>query len=745
MTVKRSAFLARTGSLVVAFTVPAVTRAGAQTQPTKPGGPSASETNPVTGPHLPDNVDAWLAVARDGTVAVKFGKVELGTGIATAIAQIVADELDVAVDRVRVDDADTADTPDQGYTAGSASLSAGAIPVRQAAAEARLALLALGAGHFGVDAAQLETSDGAVRVRGQADHRAAYGELLAGRRIDRTIDKATVTKSPDAYRAVGRSIPRVDLPGKVYGTYAYLQNLRVPGMLHARVIRPASVGATLAHVDESTLRGIHDARIVRRGDFLAVVAPREWDAIRAMRALRASWTGGGLPQFPDTEAAVKSVSVVSEKAIVDTGDAGALGSGALTATYTWPYQTHGSIGPSCAVADVRDDKATVWSSTQGVFFLRGAIAQLLGMNAADVRVRYVEGSGCYGHNGVDDTAADAALISHLAGAPVRVQYMREQEHGWDPKGGAMVMTHAAALDADKTRIAAWRSDVWSPSHSTRPQGEAGNLLAGKLTGAPAPTLTFVGGDRDAKIDYQVPNYRVTMHNLRDGVLHASAMRGLGGTQNTFANESFMDELAHAAGADPLAFRLAHVAGDPRAVDVLQRVARLAEWKPRAAGPAPARAATLRGRGVAFVHYENSEAYVAAIADVAVVVATGAVHVERIAIAHDCGLIVNPDGLRNQIEGNAIQAMSRALKERVTYDRTHVTSIDWHTYPIARFSEIPQVDIALIDRPHEPIKGAGEATTVVIAPAIANAIFDATGARLRDVPFTPDRVAAAVRA
>jgi CO/xanthine dehydrogenase Mo-binding subunit len=321
--------------------------------------------------------------------------------------------------------------------------------------------------------------------------------------------------------------------------------------------------------------------------------------------------------------------------------------------------------------------------------------------------------------------------------------MRDQEHGWDPKGAAMVIAQSAALDPQQ-RIAAWQTDVWSPSHSTRPQGEAGNLLAGKLTNSPAPKYTFVGGDRDAKVNYAVPNYRVTMHNLDDGILHSSAMRGLGGTQNTFANESFMDELAAAANADPLAFRLAHLASDARAIDLLTTLAKLGAWQAKPpAQHVDATAKQMHGRGLSFVRYENTEAYVAAIADVHVDRASGHVRVAKLAIAHDCGLIINPNGLRNQIEGNALQATSRCLKEAVAFNTAGVTSLDWVSYPILTFSEVPDVQIALIDRKYEPVLGAGEATTVVIAPAIANAIHDATGVRLREAPFTPARVLAAL--
>jgi len=722
----RRSFLARSGGIIVAFTLPRAALAQ------------------VVGSGQPDSVDAWLAIDRAGLVTVHFGKVELGTGIVTAVAQIVADELDVPFASVTVPDADTSASPDQGYTAGSASLSTGAIPVRQAAAEARLAVLDLAAAHFSVPASQLVTANGTVSVRSEGRH-ATYAELLAGQAIRRTISKATVVKDPDGYTVVGKSILRVDLPAKVFGSFGYLHNLRLPGTLHGRVIRPYPVGATLASVDESSIAGLRGVRVLKRGNFLGVVAPSEWTAILAMHRLKVTWTGGGLPAAADLKAAVLSQPVLSERAIVDTGEGSGLGPNALSATYLWPYQTHGSIGPSCAVADVRDGKATIWSSTQGIFPLRGALAQLLGLPNAAVHVNYVDGSGCYGHNGSDDAAADAALLSQAVGAPVRVQWMRDQEQGWDPKGPAMILTHSAALDAAGQRITAWRSDVWSPSHSTRPAGDAGNLLAGKLIGVPDAKVAFVGGDRDAKVNYQIPNYRVTMHNLRDGYLHSSAMRGLGGTQNTFANESFMDELAAAAKADPLAFRRAHLANDPRALDLLAALEKLGAWQGRpAAANVDRTAATLRGRGLSFVRYENTEAYVGCIADVAIERKTGNVRVEKLAIAHDCGLIVNPDGLRNQIEGNAIQAMSRTLKERVAHTTSGVTSLDWHSYPIVRFSEVPEVTIVLIDRKHEPVLGAGEATTTVIAPAIGNAIYDAAGIRLREIPLGPGRVAEALR-
>jgi CO/xanthine dehydrogenase Mo-binding subunit len=400
---------------------------------------------------------------------------------------------------------------------------------------------------------------------------------------------------------------------------------------------------------------------------------------------------------------------------------------------------HASIGPSCGVADVRSDRATIWSSTQGPHTLKSALAQLLGMSADQVHVIWTEGSGCYGHNGSDDAAADAALMSQLVGKPVRVQWMRADEHGWEPKGVAMVMDVAGALDSTG-RTVAWDYAVWTPTHSSRPGAQPGgeaSFLAAQLTGATPSDRPSLGGDRNARHTYDIPPTRVVAHLLHTAPLRTSSFRGLGSPQNSFANESFMDEMAHAAGVDPLEFRLRHLT-DPRAIAVLRAVARIANWTPRARPSQNATAATngtAHGRGIAFVQYEGTEAYVAAVADVDVDPAQKTVRVSHVYVAHDCGLIVNPDGLRNQIEGNVIQGISRTLKEAVTFDRSRVTSLDWRGYRILTFAEVPDaIDIELIDHPEVPSVGAGEASTSPIPGAIANAIFDATGRRLRDVPL-----------
>jgi nicotinate dehydrogenase subunit B len=728
----RGNFLKSSGFLLIAFSMEA-SRASAATP---------DEANPL-GVVDPKDLDSWLAIDADGHVTALCGKVELGTGIETALTQIVADELDVPFGAVHVIQGRTGVTPDQGYTAGSKSLQVGAPPLRRAAAEARVTLLGIAAQRLGVDVAALVARDGRIALRDPAGSQAplSYGELLNGQRFSKVVDPAVALKPVADYAYVGKPLARLDIPAKVYGTFEYIQNVRVPGMWHARVVRPMPVGSHFVRYDPASLAGIPGVRVVQVRDFVAVAAADEWAAIRAARALKVTWKGGGLPNFQEQYTIVRNMPS-EPKVVIQRGDpvAGfAKATRTLHATYHWPYQTHGSIGPSCAIADVHADRATIWSPTQGVYPLRDALAELLGLGKAAVHVVYAEGAGCYGHNGADDVCGDAALVSKALRRPIRVQWMRQDEHGWDPKGAAMVIDARAGLDAGGNLVA-WQYDAFTPTHSTRPDGKAGNLLAGQFTGK-TPNSPFVGGDRNARSNYAFADQRVTAHVQKQWILRPSALRSLGAAQNTFANESFVDEVAHAAGADPIAFRLRHL-DDARAKDVLEAVAKLAKWEPGKtlrSGSGDVH----RGRGVALTRYENVNAAVAVIADCDVNKKTGAIHVRDVYVAHDCGLIVNPDGLRNQLEGNVIQASSRTLKEEIRYDRQHVTTLDWASYPIIRFTEVPNVHITLIDRPELPSLGAGEPTTAVIAPAIANAVFAAVGARCRTVPLTPERVLAAL--
>jgi len=481
------------------------------------------------------------------------------------------------------------------------------------------------------------------------------------------------------------------------------------------------------------------------------VAEREEQAARAVKALAPKWSATPvLPNTPELFTRFKALATTS-RVVGENGNADAtLRSAArvVRASYTWPFQLHASIGASCAVADVRNGKATVWSATQGAHQLCAPIATLLGFAPDAVRVIFTEGSGCYGHNGSDDVAGDAALLSQAVGRPVRVQWTREDEHAWEPEGPAMLFEMAGAV-GDDGRISAWTYDAWTPTHGSRPTRDPATLVAGMLVAGKAPSGEFSGGgggERNARTTYVLPNERVTSHPVPSFPLRTSSLRGLGSPQNSFANECFVDELARAGGIDPVELRRRHLE-DPRARAVIDAVVKRARWTPRQAVPARATpsAGVLSGRGFAYVQYDRTEAYVAAVVDVDVRPDTGTVRVRRVTVAHDCGLIVNPDGLRNQIEGNVVQAISRTLKEAVRFDTTRVTSVDWNGYPILRFSEIPDaIDIELIDRPDVAPVGAGEAATSPIPPAIASAIFDATGVRVRDVPFTPERVRAALK-
>ena len=710
-----------------------------QPSPSPAASPPAANAAEGAGRSAANQVDSWLAIDQSGQVTIFSGRVELGTGVRTALAQIAADELYVPFARVTMVQGDTARTPDEGYTAGSKTIQVGGVAVRKAAAEARTALLQLAGDRLKAGPGDLVIKDGVISVRNDPSKSVGYGDLVGGRKINRTVSNDTKTKSPSEYTIVGQSVPRLDLPGKLTGAPSYVQDVRLPGMLHGRVVRPAGVGATVNSVDESSVANMPGLlKVVRIGNFVGVVAQREEQAIQAARQLKVDWNvPASLPQQAQLFDWMRQQRT-EDRALTSNGNVedALRGATELRATYSQPYQMHGSIGPSCAVADVQGDRYTVYSSTQGVYPLRGALAQLLGVAPQNVHVIHVEGSGCYGHNGFDDAAGDAVLLARAVGKPVRVQWMRQDEHGWEPKGPAMLIDLRGAVDG-QGKVLAWDYHVWTPTHTTRPGGMAANLLPGQLVEpAPPPARNgYVGGDRNARTNYSFANQHVTAHWLPNSPLRPSALRSLGAMANAFANESFMDELAYAAGVDPVEFRLRHLA-DPRAQAVVRAAADKSGWSPHTA---PAKSGT--GRGVAYSQYENNEAYVATVAEVSVDPNDGRVRVNRVVTAHDCGLIINPDGLTNQIEGNVIQATSRALLEQVTFDQSRVTSLDWHSYPILRFPDIPTVEVVLINHPDQPAFGAGEPSTLTVAPVIANAIYDATGARVRDIPLTAERVKA----
>lgn len=725
MNISRREFLQSAGALVVSFSLP--WEAFGQAPPVNP---------------KYEELDAWLAVGADGKVTAYCGKVELGTGIQTAFSQLVADELDVPFERVTVLMGDTELCPDQGPTVGSLSMYRGGPQVRQAAAEARQTLLAMAATRMGAPVERLSVKGGVVS---SADGKSAtYAELIGNKKFSQKLARKVQPKSADKHAVIGQSIPRVELPGKVFGSHVYVQNLRFPGMLHGRVVRPATPDAMMASVDESSVRNLPgNVRVLQKGGFVGVVADREEQAIRAARELKVTWKPGpALPSMKSLPEAVRA-KAAEDKSIVGIGNVdAAFGSAkaSLSAEYFVPHQMHASIGPSCVVADVRADGGTIWSPTQSSFLTRNSVAAMLGMAPDKLRIIWTEGSGCYGQNGADDCTADAALMSQLAGRPVRLQWMRHDEHGNEPKGVAMAMTVKGGLD-DKGDIVAWDYQVWSPPHSSRPGGDGGgNTLAGEQLGKPGRIFP-VGADRNAKCTYVFPNNRTTLHQSKGSPsLRVSALRGLGSPQNTFANESFIDEMAALAKADPIAFRIKHLK-DERAIAVLQEAAKLSKWDTR---PSPQRVGSLAGRGVGYCQYDNYSTYVAVVVRVTIDRASGKVRVPYVAVAHDCGLIVNPDGVKNQIEGNVVQAISRALLEEVQFDFAGVTSLDWAGYPILRFSDVPaEIAMTLINRPDKIMVGAGEGATSPVAAAIANAIFDATGKRLRTVPFNPGRVKAAL--
>ena len=695
--------------------------------------------------------ETFITITADGSVTAFNGHVDLGTGIRTALGQIVAEELDVSLARVNVVLGDTSKVPNQGATIASETIQITAVPLRKAAAQARHFLLARAAERLELPAADLAIEDGLIRGHNRS---ISFGELIGDEIIRLELADDIKVKAVEAYSIVGQSVPRTDLPAKATGELVYVHDVRLPGMLHGRVVRPPYagvdagpfVGTSLIAVDEASVGDIKGlVAVVRIGDFVGVIAEREENAVKAAAQLKVSWKPTPtLPDLKDVETALRA-NPSTPRILIDKGDVDAALAAAakpMQRTYIWPYQMHASIGPSCAVADFKDGHIRVWSGTQNPHILRADLALLLQRPESEIDVIRMEAAGCYGRNCADDVSADAVLLSRAVGRPVRVQLTREQEHAWEPKGTGQLMDVKGGLRAD--------GNVAGYDFATRYPSNGAPTLALLLTGAISPVpMTSEMGDRTAIPPYDFEAMRVVAHDMPP-IVRASWFRGVSALPNTFAHESFIDELATEAGVDPIEYRLRYLR-DPRAVDLVNAVAERAGWTPRPMRQAPvAEGDIVRGRGFAYALYVHSKfpgfgaAWSAWITDVAVNKATGDVSVTRVVAGQDSGLMINPDGVRHQIHGNVIQSTSRALMEEVSFDRHSVTSREWGAYPIITFPDIPKVDVLMLPRPDQPPLGVGESASVPSAAAIANAIFDATGVRFRELPFTPERILAGLR-
>jgi len=697
-------------------------------------------TDPLTSPSLGNNprLGSWLTLDPAGRVLVRSGKVELGQGVLTALAQIVADELDVDPVRVEMAPASTDVSPDEAYTAGSLSVQHSGTALRAVCAQVRALHLAAAAERLGVPATDLTVADGEICT---ADgRRTSYWELALS--LDADVVGAD-PKPPADYAVVGRSVPRLDVPDKVAGRPRFIHDLRPPGMLHGRVLRPPSRGAILLSVDDAAARRVPGVvAVVRDGSFLGVIAEREENALRALAALRAGtvWQeGDSLP--PERELADFLVSAPTEETVLSDTDGGAAPTArTVRARFTRPYLAHASIAPSCGLALWDAGRLRVWSHSQGVYKLRAAICRLLELAPEQVVVQHVEGAGCYGHNAADDAAYDAVLLARaVPGRPVTVVWTREDELSWGPLGPAMVVDIEADVD-ESGQVQRWRQDVWSNGHASRPGPPGAPLLAAthaeaavqSLPAGDPPLQNGGGSGRNAVPLYDLPGQLVRTHRLQTMPLRTSALRALGAHLNVYAIESVVDELAVLAGADPVEYRL-RMLSDERARAVLQAAAEKAGWGSGDRGPDA-------GLGMGLARYKNRGAWCAVVAEVE---AEASVRVRRLTIAVDVGLVVNPDGVVNQIEGGALQALSWTTKEQVRFDARTVTSRTWEDYPILTFSEVPPVDVVLLNRPDEPALGAGEASIGPTAAAVGNALCAATGLRVRTLPLTAENVVAAM--
>jgi nicotinate dehydrogenase subunit B len=755
----RRDFLKTSGALLVTFSAASVAEPWVTAQ-----GPFDTHPSHVD----PDKLDSWLAVASDGTVTAYTGKCDLGQGMWTVQAQLVAEELCVSLDRVKLIQCDTSVTPDQGTTSGSQSTPTNfnARNLAQAAATAREALVEMAAHRLGTPRDQLSVEGGVVSA--ENGRRISYAELIGGKHFEIEVSAAAKRRSPSEWKVLGKPVPSVDRAALMTGTFEFVHNVHVPGMVHGRVVRPPEVGATVANVDENSVQHVSGLiKVVVRGNFVGVVAEKQWQAAQAAKDLKVSWNPG--PELPAQKdfydylrkQPSRDVMLVDSKDVDDNLKSAAQ---VLKSTYLHPYQAHGSIGSSCAVADVQADHATVWSATQSIYPTQHGLSMLTGLPLDSVRVVFVRGSGCYGLNAADTVSYDAGLLSQAVHKPVRVQLTRQDEFISENYGSACVIEQQAAIDTSGA-ILAWDCATWSVSFGGRPGYEKpGNVITGMLAGfdpetiAPRAAVEPTGELRNG--NNAVPSYVVGCINGKCGgagsirservLTHAvkspfftGPLRSPLRLQNTFAHECFLDEISAHVKADPVAYRLQHLS-ETRIIDVLTAAAEAANWVARSPKRANGSTGTVAGRGIACVAYEGDNGYAALVAEVEVDQTTGRVQAKRFVVAHDCGPISNPDGLRNQIEGGVLQGTSRALGEEITWDDRKVTSIDWRSYktlPVGM--QLPDIEIVLLDRPTAKATGAGETAITLAAAAIGNAVFDATGARIRQVPFTPERVKAAM--
>lgn len=750
LSVSRRELLKTSGALVVSASMPWV------------AGSALAQPGAVAKPPLaPEELDSWVAIRPDGRVSAYYGKVDLGQGLEVAIAQIVAEELDVGFDKVDVIMGDTATSLNQGGASSALGIQTGAKPLRNAAAEARRILLDMASRQLGAAPERLVAGDGVIFLLDDTAKRVSYADLIGGKYFNSKVEWNKQTgnqmdvqgkakpKAPSEYKVVGKPFPRRDVAWKVFGTDSYVTDVSVPGMLHARVIRTPHAGSVPEKVDQRSIGTIQGARVVHEKNFLAVVAEKEWDAVRAAQMLKVQWSEPKKP-FPSSEKVhdhIRSAPTVKREEPVKKGDVAAAFKNAarvVEAEYEWPFQSHASMGPGCAIVDAKADRATLWTGAQKPHYARDGVASLLGLPPEKVHGIWVIGAGSYGRNDAGDAALDAALLSKLTGKPVRVQGMRRDGTAWDPKAPASVHRARAALDASGKVIAyEFISRGFSRVDISSNESDPRDSLAGMELGMPSKTGVGFGTPAESYgFDSKLLGWEVVPALLeRSSPLRTSHLRDPVGLQIQFASEQFIDELAAATGEDPVAFRLKYLTA-PRDQAVVKAAAQKANWQPRTSPQRERSGDLLKGRGIAYA--QRGGTIVAVVAEIEVERKTGRIWGRKFTVAHDCGLIVNPEGLRYTIEGGLVQALSRSLFEEVRFDQNMVTSVDWLSYPILDMKDAPEsIDVVLINRPEVAPTGAGEATSRVVPAAVANAFFDATGVRLRRAPMSPERVKAAL--